>query len=133
MEPENLTVPRQFAEAFGDRDIERMLGLMHPEIEFTARRSAFEGGAYRGHDGMRQWVSELLELAPDYWVNVGEVRAVGDDGFVLIGRQGGTAGEQQVPVEMPLALAGTLRDGLMFRVRAYADGEAALEASGLSD
>jgi ketosteroid isomerase-like protein len=127
---ENLTLPREFAEAFGDRDIDRMVGLMHPECEFTPLRSAFEA-AYEGRDGLRRWASELLELAPDYWVTVDEVRAAGDDGYVLIGRQGGTAGEQKLPFEAPLALAGTIRDGLIYRVKAYEDGEAALEAVGL--
>jgi ketosteroid isomerase-like protein len=130
MAQENLTLPREFAEAFGDRDIERMVGLMHPECEFTALRSAFEG-AYEGREGLRRWASELLELAPDYWVTVDEVRAAGDDGYVLVGRQGGTAGEQKLPFEAPLALAGSIRDGLIFRVKAYAEGEEALKAMGL--
>jgi ketosteroid isomerase-like protein len=127
---ENLTLPREFAEAFGNRDVERMLSLVHPEFEFTARRSAFEG-AYHGREGLRKWASELLELAPDYWVEVDEVRTAGDDGFVLIGRQGGTAGEQKLPFEAPLALEGSIRDGLMVRVRAFADGDEALAAAGL--
>jgi ketosteroid isomerase-like protein len=130
MEPENLSVPRQFAEAFSARDIERMVGLMHPEVEYTALRSAFEG-TYHGREGARRWVTELLDVAPDYWVEVDEIRAAGEDGYVLLGRQGGTAGEQKLPVEAPLALVGTIRDGLMFRVRAYADAEEALEAAGL--
>ena len=50
----------------------------------------------------------------------------------MAGRQGGTAGEQKLPFDAPMALVGELRDGLIVRVRAYEDAQAAFEASGLS-
>jgi ketosteroid isomerase-like protein len=130
-EVETLTVARQFAEAFAARDIERMIELTHPAIEYTALRSAFEG-TYGGHDGIRRWLTELLELAPDYWITIEELRPVGEDGYVMLGRQGGTVGEQKLPVDAPMALVGSLRDGLIVRVRAYEDAQAALAAAGLS-
>ena len=130
-EEKAVTVARQFADAFAARDLERMVELSHPEIEYTARRSAFEA-KYRGRDGVRRWVTQLLELAPDYWVAIDDIRPVGDDGYVIVGRQGGTAGEQKLPFEAPMALVGELRDGLVVRVQAYEDAEAAFEAAGLS-
>ena len=130
-EEKAVTVARQFADAFAARDLERMVELSHPEIEYTALRSAFEG-KYQGHDGVRRWVTQLLELAPDYWITIEELRPVGDTGYVMVGRQGGTAGEQKLPFDAPMALVGELRDGLVVRVRAYEDGEAAFEAAGLS-
>jgi len=131
VEQDAVDVARQFAEAFAARDLERMVELTHPDLEFIALRSAFEG-TYRGKEGVRRWADELFTMAPDYWVTIDELRPVGDDGYVLLGRQGGMARGQRVPFEAPLALVGSVRDGSLYRVEAYATRGDALAAAGSS-
>ena len=47
---------------------------MDPEVEFTPRIMEMEGGAYRGHDGIREWWRNLSATFPDFDGEVLEVR-----------------------------------------------------------
>ncbi len=47
--------------AFNARDVDTMLERFDPDVEWRPLRSETEG-AYRGHDGIREWIAETAEL-----------------------------------------------------------------------
>jgi hypothetical protein len=51
---------------------------MAPNVRVFPRQAAMEG-AYRGHAGIRRWWTDLLDVFPDFTVEVIEVRDLGDD------------------------------------------------------
>jgi hypothetical protein len=53
------TIGREFVEAFNHRDVDALLGLVSPDLEFHPTSLVGEAQVYRGHDGLRHWTEEL--------------------------------------------------------------------------
>ncbi len=84
MSQEHVELHYRAMDAFNRRDLDAMLALSDSDCEFYSRLLELEGGGpYRGHDGMRKWWESLLGVAPDFTVEVEEVRDLGD---VTVGR-----------------------------------------------
>jgi ketosteroid isomerase-like protein len=66
--------------AFAERDLEGVLALADPDIEFTAVTGEHAGRTdpYRGHDGMRQYFRDLAGVWEELHLTPREFRAVGD-------------------------------------------------------
>src|SRR5947209_20327383 len=83
MRSENVQAARRLLGAVAERDLGTILELVDPEIEWRSFLAAFlEGGAYRGHEGMRRYVADLQE-AWDYLRP--EVDDLLDAGDVILG------------------------------------------------
>jgi ketosteroid isomerase-like protein len=122
---------RQVFDAFGRRDIERVLTFMHPRVRLWSVTAAVtrQGRPYVGHDGIREYARDVdrvwreLELLPiDFQVlgqailSVGEVRARGG------------AGE----LRQQTVWTWRFSDGLVVECRVDSDVRAAREALGES-
>ena len=65
--------------AFAERDVERVLELIDPEVEFTTLTSDYAGRTepYRGHEGIREYFRDValvwddLRLTPRAFRDVG--------------------------------------------------------------
>ena len=77
MSRENVDLALLMFESFNRRDLDALLPFMHDEVEIEPRLGALEGD-YRGHEGVRRWWSDLLELLPDYNAELVEVQDLGD-------------------------------------------------------
>jgi ketosteroid isomerase-like protein len=73
MSRENVDLTLLMYEIFNRRDLDALLAFMHNEVEIGALE-----GDYRGHEGVRRWWSDLLELLPDYRAEIVEVQDLGD-------------------------------------------------------
>src|SRR5215210_3805442 len=80
MSRENVDLTLLMYEIFNRRDLDAVLALMHDQVEIEPRLGALEGD-YRGHDGVRRWWSDLLDLLPDYRAEVAEVQDVEHTGL----------------------------------------------------
>ena len=102
------------------------------EIEWTSTGDYIERATYRGHDGLRHYLGTMEEEFKDL-----RHRARGSDRRRRAGissvRFTGRGKASGAPVEMTLISVGSLRDGLIYRVRNYPDMAEALEAAGLSE
>ena len=76
MSLENVDRVLLMYESFNRRDLDGMLVLMHDDVEIAPRSGVFEGD-YLGHEGVRRWWSDLLDVLPDYRADVEEVEAFG--------------------------------------------------------
>ena len=52
---------RAAIDAYNRRDVEALVGLMAPDVDLRPPVSALRGIAYRGHDGIHQWLADLDE------------------------------------------------------------------------
>ena len=96
MSRENVDRVLLMYEVFNRRDLDAMLALMHDEVEIVPRIGALEGD-YRGHEGVRRWWSDLLDVLPDYTAEIVEVRDLGDTTLGQIrGRAHGAASTSPV-------------------------------------
>ena len=66
--------------AFADRDLETVLSLAHPDIEFSAVTGEQAGRTepYRGHDGLRQYFRDVAAQWEELRLTPREFRAEGD-------------------------------------------------------
>ena len=73
--------------AFAERDLDGVLELVDPEVEFTAVTSDFAGRVepYRGHEGIRQYFRDVAKVWDDLRLTPREYREVGD-AVLVIGR-----------------------------------------------
>jgi ketosteroid isomerase-like protein len=77
--PDIEVVKAMFA-AFAARDLQMVLALADPEIEFTAVTGEHAGRTdpYRGHDGLRAYFRDVAEVWEELRLTPREFRAAGD-------------------------------------------------------
>jgi uncharacterized protein len=132
MSQENVQIVRRAIEAYGREGLDGTLRYYHPEIEWTSTGGYIEPGTYRGHEGLRRYMGSMegefdgLRIEPVELIDAGE-QVVSS---VRISGRGRASG---APVELTLISVGSVRDGMVHRVRNYPDMAAALEAAGLSE
>lgn len=82
---DNVDLIRSVFDAFERRDVEGVLELMDPDVEFFAPTAtlAHEGRSYRGHEGIRTYFADVERLWEELRVSPGEYRAEGDRVLVL--------------------------------------------------
>ena len=132
---ENLKLARAVLDAIGTQDAARLIELSDPDVEWHSIFAVGEeGGAYRGHEGARRYMSNLA----DVW-DVGRADADEEDAIaiadivLLVGhiryRGKGSGAESESPVGWMLKF----RNGKLLYFRAFRDPARALEAVGLSE
>jgi ketosteroid isomerase-like protein len=93
MSQENVELAYRAFDALNRRELDAFLALMDDDIEVVPRVSAIEGESnYRGHDGVRRWWSSMLDVFPDYSMEVVEMRDLGDLTFATFHARGHGAG-----------------------------------------
>jgi ketosteroid isomerase-like protein len=130
MAPTNIELTLQAYEVFNRRDLDALLALFDEEIEIESRIVAMEG-AFRGHEGARSWYDAFLEAFPDYTVEPGELRELGDDMTICHVRGVGHGAGSGMPMIDPFWHVARWRDGKMVWWRNCATEADALEAAGL--
>jgi ketosteroid isomerase-like protein len=130
---ENADVARRSFEAISRWDIDALLELYDPEVEFLPLTGTrVESGGYIGHQGVRDYFEEVAEVWEELRPRAEDVRSVGDH-VLLLGacavRGRGSGAES----DSPMAWVLTMRDGKVIRHRGYATTEEAFEAVGLTD
>jgi uncharacterized protein len=115
-------------DAYNAGDVETMLELTDPEVTMVPVRSLLEGGEYRGHEGIRRFMTDMDEDWESRRVEVEEILDT-DDGVLVLGTFAAT-GRSGTEVSYPVAWHSRYRDGKLWRMQAYSDREAALRAVG---
>lgn len=129
---ENVELAQRVFDAFARRDVDAIVALCDPEVEFHAVTAVLVGRdtPYRGAEGIRRYfadaerVWEELEMAPR------EFHAVGDD-VVVLGRVY-ARGEGRI-VDSPTGWVWRFRNGLLVWGRVYANADDARAAAGLDE
>ena len=132
MSQENVELYRQGIDAFNRRDLDAFLALAHPDVVGVSRVLAIEGGSYRGYEGTREWWSNLLDVFPDFKIEVISVR---DAGQLTVSelRNRAQGEENAASLEEFIWQISEWRDGRVVRWQMYGSEQDALEAAGLRE
>jgi ketosteroid isomerase-like protein len=124
---------REVLALLGERELETLIERTDPEVEW---RSFFAGlgerGAYRGHSGMREYVSDLTE-AWDYVAAEVDSVVAADDVAVAVGRIRYRGRSSDIEAADPALWMLKFRDGKVVLFRAFRDPASVLERVGLTD
>jgi ketosteroid isomerase-like protein len=102
---------RRFYAAWSANDVDGVLAVVHPEIEFHPILGAlYEQRGFYGHEGMAEHVRVLHERWDTFEAEVEQLREVGD-GLVGFLRLRATRGGE--PLEARIAVEVGFRDGLI--------------------
>jgi ketosteroid isomerase-like protein len=127
----NAEIVRNVFDAFSRRDADALLARCDPEIVFTppTGRLAGRDEPYRGHDGLRTYLSDVarvwqeLRSEPDEYIEL-------DDRVLCTGRVYAW-GVGRV-IDAPAGWVWRVRDGLVVEGHVYETRRAAYEAVGLA-
>jgi uncharacterized protein len=133
MNEANVEVVRRSFAAIGSRDIDALVAMYTPDVEFQPLTGTrVESGGYNGHAGVRAYFDEVGEVWDEMRPHADDVRTVGDrvvvlGGCLVRGRGSGA------PSDAPMAWVITVRDGKVTSHRGYRTREEALGAVGLEE
>ena len=113
--------------AFAERDLDRVLALADPDIEFTAVTGEHAGRTepYRGHDGMRQYFRDVAAVWEELRLTPRDFHTSGDR-ILVTGRV--SARSRSRTVTGSTGWIWRVRDGKVTYVRVYASAADALAA-----
>ncbi|MEA2347339.1 MAG: hypothetical protein QOG62_1126 [Thermoleophilaceae bacterium] len=133
MSHENVETVRRAAAAVGARDLAAFLEMASPTVEWHSSVSEIsEGGAYHGHEGIRQYVADLEEAFESFDVVVNEVLTVGEVA-IAVGRVSYRGRVSGVAQDEPFGWVFRFDEGKVIYMRAFREPEQALGKLGLSE
>jgi ketosteroid isomerase-like protein len=115
-------------EALNAGDVDSVLPDLHPDIEFIPMRAPVQG-AYRGHQGLRDFVADNSENFEEFRVVVEEVIDRGDQ-VIMVSELHIRGKGSGVKVTTPSAALLTYADGKLIRFEELRDRARALAAAG---
>jgi ketosteroid isomerase-like protein len=126
---DDVTVVKAVFAAFAKRDLDGVLDVIDPEMEFTAVTADLAGRTepYRGHEGMREYFRDVAVVWDDLRLNPREFRVVGDS-ILVTGRV--TARSPSRIVEGSTGWVFRVRDGRVVYGRVYGSARDAEQAVG---
>jgi ketosteroid isomerase-like protein len=131
---ENLEIVRRVCDAFAAGDLDSVLSLVSPEIEwdFSHADTWLEDQVYRGYEGITEFFGKWTGEWEDYRFELEEVIDAGDR-VVAVVRDEGRGRSSGVKLERRHAEVWTIRDGRVIRIEPFDRKGEALEAVGLSE
>ncbi len=128
---DNVELVTSSFEAMRVWDVDMLLRLYDPDVAFLPLTGTrVESGGYRGHDGVRAYMSEAMELW-DVLEPVGEVFTDVGDHVLVTGRcrvRGRSSGAESNPA---CAWVVSVRDGLIVSHRTCETYDEALRVAGM--
>ena len=134
MSEENVEAFKRGTAAFNRGDAEALIEISSADIEFydvfTRMLLGGEERMYRGHQGLRDLMDDLLGAFAETHSEYSEIRDLGDR-TVGIGRLRAVGKESGAVIESGIGSVVEWKDGKVTRIRTYLDADEALEAAGL--
>jgi ketosteroid isomerase-like protein len=127
---ENLELVRRGMEAWNRADMNELIALSDPEVEFVSIFAGMEGRAYRGYDGLREYFADMEDTWTEFQRDIEEMIDAGNDRVVVFFHLRGTA-RSGVPVDERVTTVFHLRGQRLYRMVVYRDRAEALEAAGV--
>jgi ketosteroid isomerase-like protein len=116
-----------------DEAIDRVIRVLHPEVEFREDPKFPEGSVYHGRDAVRDYFKRFSSEFDRFWWEAEDVLDANDDQVLLLVRVRGRGRGSGAEFDIRGGWLFTLREGWAVRVDAYLDRREALEAAGLSE
>jgi ketosteroid isomerase-like protein len=126
----NVDIVRRALDAFSRGDADSFVALTTSDLEWKTGLGAVEGEVFRGHDGVQTYFARL-DSAWDEFRFIAEEYREGEGRVLALGRLEGRGRGGGVPVVSPVGAVWDLREGLIWRLRAYLDQAEAERIAGL--
>jgi ketosteroid isomerase-like protein len=78
MSQKDLDDVRDAWAAISDKDFERFVSHIDPDVEFTSLVAEADAATDRGHAGARRWWNSVHETFPDFWAQIIDLREEGE-------------------------------------------------------
>jgi ketosteroid isomerase-like protein len=131
---ENLEVVSRAWEAWLRRDFDAMATEWDPDVIWSTEHfHDWPESSYRGPEGVRQFLSEWLDVWGDYEVTIDEVLAAPDGRVVSLFRHRGKGQSSGAPMDLEMANIVTIRNGRIVRFDNYDSQAEALDAAGVGN
>ncbi len=127
----NVQIVLRALDAFSAGEGETFAQLTTPDIEWTTGLGAVEGEVFTGHEGVATYFARLASAWASFRFLVEECRDLGDV-VIVLGRLEGHGRGGGVPVQSPVGAVWELRDGRIWRLRAYLDQAEAIRVAALA-
>jgi ketosteroid isomerase-like protein len=126
---DDVSVVRAVFAAFAERDVERVLELIDPEIEFTPVTADFAGrtAPYRGYEGIREYFRDVALVWDHIRLTPHDFREVG--GRILVTGRVSARSPARI-VDGSTGWVWRVRNGRVVYGRVYASAADAEEAAG---
>ena len=89
-----------------ERNPERILELVHPNVTFIPLLAGVEGGTYHGHDGVRRWLEDIEAAWSHYRPSLDRVEALAGDVVLIAFTLELRGRESEIDVVMPAFMVG---------------------------
>ena len=130
-----VEIVHRLVDAWNRQDIEGILALTDPEIEYVNAPEAVEPGTRRGHDELAAVVQIQWESLPGGRQEIDRVHARGDE-IISVGRISRTMPGSDARISNPVLISWKFRDDEVTRLEVLGAGPQfpdALEAAGLEE
>jgi len=136
MSQENVEIVKRAYELFNSEAFIRAatpdLRLFDLGVVWDTSNAALDGAVFRGHDGLREWVSLQQSMWERQRLEPQEFFTSGDGRVVVVARMT-SVGRDEVETVAHAATVFTVHDGKIAHVKAFQSKAEALEAVGLSE
>jgi len=132
MSHENVETLYRVYDALRRRDVDGFVREMHPDVEGTARVMSVDGEVFRGHDGMRRFMDEIITVFPDWDVEVADASIHGDRVLATL-RLSAHGARSGVPLDQTAWQVIGFREGKILSWHGFPTRSEALEAVGLDE
>jgi ketosteroid isomerase-like protein len=133
MSQDTLRRAEKVMEALSRRDLTRLIAFADPEVEWHSFFAELgQGGVYQGHEGTRQYLSDLDDAWEIVRADIDDGVGVGDVALLVghIHYRGKASG---IETESAAGWMLKFRQGKVVCFRAFREPEQALETVGLSE
>src|SRR5918998_4264599 len=128
MSQENVEKVRAGFAAYNRGDINTLMDMFDPEVEFVTLLQ----GNRNGKEGLRLLFEENRDTMPGYRLDPEELIDAGDRVIAVV-RFGGVGRLSHIAMDDRLAFLFTIKEGLVIRQQTFRNKGDALEAAGLSE
>jgi ketosteroid isomerase-like protein len=133
MSQASVEIVRRAIEAWNGQDVDAMVGLSHPEIEYVNAPQALEPGTRRGHEGLAAVLREQWRSLPGARLEIDRIHDRGDLIYTE-GRLSRSMPGSDARIENAILISWTVLDGAISRLEVLGGGstfDSAREAAGL--
>jgi ketosteroid isomerase-like protein len=126
---ENLDLAGRVFEAFAVRDLDGLLAIVDPDVDFLPVTANITTGGmpYRGHDGIARYLDDVARVWPKLRLFPDELRDLGHDTVLVLGRVVAHGGG--MILDRPTGWVFRMRDGRIVRMRVYGSHAEAVDAA----
>jgi ketosteroid isomerase-like protein len=132
MPQENVGLVERAIAAINARDIESYRACCTEDVKLETPMAAV-GGVYEGIDGIRRFLTDVEEAAPDFRMELDGVEELDSKRVIAFLRNNSTGRASGIRMTWPQTNVYDLIDGKISHVRMFVDRQEALKAVGLEE